>query len=155
MIIPPVNTTSFYAAVFKEPAANLLIGLIAKSFAERNEIGQVLVTSLDFESDVIATVELQNGLTELVKQMNVEHNVKTKFNPLFLPSTTSLYDVVDVDESGDISTIDGFNSPFTLMTVKIDTDQITDMADAKVMFRQFELPQLHVSLESHKEVSIS
>ena len=156
MITPP--TSSFYVAMFKEQAARFVVSLLAPSFGKNSDVMDVMVTSKDFVSDVQAIVELQDSTSEIAGHMveiDEELNVITKFNPLFMPKTGNLYDVVDVDDEGDVVSIDGFENPFTSMTIKYSVHDCQDFINARVVYRQFELPSLHTSLEVHMEPLLS
>ena len=158
MITPPANTPSFYVALFEEPAARFVVGLVAESFGKTDDIREVMVTSKDFASDVLATVELQDGTSEIASHMveiDEQCDVSTTYNPLFLPKTKSLYDTVEVDDDGDIVSIDGFHNPFTTVTIKMSIEDHPNFIDAKVVYKQFELPSLHTSLEAHMEPLLS
>jgi hypothetical protein len=157
MITPPLSTPSFYSAIFEQPAAKFVIGLVAASFAKNDDIDQVLVTSKDFTSDIEATVELQNGTKEVASHLvdvDEEIDVASKFNPIFLPPTEDLYEKVEIDHEGDVIEIDGFTNPFAIMTMKISIEECPNVIEAKVNYKQFPMPPIHEALAG-KEVLLS
>lgn len=158
MITPPDSTSCFYSAHFEKSAAQFMIGLLAESFASSDDVSQVLITSTDFKSDVEATVELQDGLDEVscnIVDSDDEVEFITKYNPIFLPSDFNLLDFAELDDKGDITSVDGFTSPFISMMTSISTPEMPNIIEAKVMYKQFDLPPLHTSLDTSKEVLLS
>ncbi len=158
MITPPLSAPSFYTAIFEGDAAKFVVGLVAESFAKNDDIKQVMVTSQDFTNDISAIVELEESTREVVSHLvDADEIIDTvvKYNPLFLPHAESLHDVVETDEEGDIISVDGFSNPFSVMTMKHSVPEHPNVVEAKVVYKQFDLPPLINELEGNKEVLLS
>lgn len=158
MITPPETTACFYSAHFEKSAAQFMIGLLAESFSRVDDVAQVLITSVDFSSDVQATVELQEGLDEVSANIVLDDDeieFYTKFNPIYLPNTINLLDVAELDDQGDVVSIDGFASPFVTMMITVSTDEMAHIIEGKVSYKQFDLPPIHVSLDANRETVLS
>ena len=158
MITPPETASCFYSAHFEQSAAQFMIGLLAESFAVCDDVNQVLITSTDFRSDIEAASELRCGLEEVsVNLVDDDADIEfiTKYNPIFLPNVANLLDIAELDDKGDIIMIDGFASPYISMMTSVSTDETPNIIEAKVLYKQFELPALHIELGVNKEVLLS
>lgn len=158
MITPPNGTPSFYAAILEKPAAEFLVSLLAPQFVRGGDIKEAMITSMDFNNDVEATVELQTAVKEIADNLidfHQEIDTAERFNPLFLPKTKDLYDLVEVNDDGEITTIDGFQNPFVVMYSKTSIENHPNVIEGRVVYRQFALPPLHESLEAYQEPLLS
>lgn len=156
MITPPFKNPIFYSLLLEKSAAQYVIGLVAESFAKNDDIEQVMVTSQDFTSDVEATVELQTGAQEIASNLvdvDEEFDCTAKYNPMYLPFNENIYDVVEVDDEGDVVEVAGFKNPFITMTLQYSLENQPNVIDAKVLYKQFNLPALHTALENKELVS--
>lgn len=138
MIIPPYSTPSFYTAAFNREAATELLRLVSPGYA--NDAAQILITSLDLASDIEAVHECQSSVTHIAELIGCE--MKTTFNPIYLPTAADLSDKVEYDEDGDVVKIDGFGNPFTAATFSCASEE-TKLIEASVSYKQFSMP--HVS----------
>lgn len=142
MITPPYKTDCFYSVNLKDSAAQFM----AKVFAPltSKDISAVLVTSIDFSSDVEATNELQSSISAIMKQLlpvSEQATPKIVFNPMYLPNMhTELLNGIEFDSDGDITSIAGFSNPFITMTLKAGSEEYPQLIEARVNFKQFELP---------------
>jgi len=157
MIKLPNTAPCFYAATFEKLAAQFVVGLVTESFGLGDDIAEVLVTSTDMTSDIEAIGELQEGLEEVASHLidfeeEDEIEFLTKYNPLYLPNSGDLYDTIDVDDKGDVVAIDGFSTPFVVMSIKMSMEDMPELMDGKVMFKPFELPTIHEALSNHEVV---
>lgn len=148
MITPPAGTRSFYAVLLENSAAKFAISkLVTEEFSD--DIERVLITSLDMESDLQVTAELFNA----VEHFNLlAHGQKPEvhFNPLYLPlGGEDTANGIDINEDGELSSIDGFTNAYTSMGLKLHDAQL-QLIDAKVNFQQFELPALSAILNAPK-----
>ncbi len=142
MITPPKGTTSFYAAIFEKPAAQFFISLIAPEFSKTGEIKEAMITSVDFESDVNAVVEMQNGIADVIDAVtgfDEEVHLDEQFNPIYLPTTKDFLDYAELNEDDDIVGIKGFNTPFVIMNCSVATQDHPKVITAKALYRQFAL----------------
>lgn len=158
MIKPPATSTCYYSALFDAQAAEFIAGLVTNSFGTSGDITTAVVTSEDFGSDVEAANELDDGLQEVFSNITDFDEVvdcDTRFNPIFLPSTSNILDVVSVsDSTGDVS-IEHFESPFIVLKTTFSTERFSDVITGCVKFNEFDLPSLHTSSDLNKEVLVS
>jgi len=156
MITPPLNTQSFYTALFEKDAAKFVTGLMSQSGSA--DVEQVLITSKDMTSDVEATNELQAAANEVMSNLvedESEVDTVVHFNPIYLPAYDgNLFEMIDVDGEGDITAIAGFGNPFITMSLKKSCHENIDIIDAKVNWKQFQLPPIN-ELLANKEVLLS
>lgn len=158
MITPPESTSCFYTAFFEKTAAQFVVGLLAESFSRNNDIEQALITSKDFPSDIECINELKNAVEDVSANIVLDDDeieIITRFNPIFLPKESDLYDVVDLNDEGDVIAIDGFASPYITMSLAVSTDEMANIIEGKVIYRQFNLPPAHVTLETNMEPLLS
>ncbi len=142
MITPPKGTTSFYAAIFDKPAAEFIVGLLAPHFSKSGVVKDAMITSLDFESDINAVLELQHGVADVVNGItgfDEEVHMDEKFNPIYLPTTTDFLQYAELNEDDEIVGIDGFNSPFVIMSTSITVEDCPNVIEGRALYRQFTL----------------
>jgi hypothetical protein len=142
MIVPPISTQSFYTALLEKNAAQFIVNLLSPSNIQ--DVDQVLIVSQSINSDVQATNELLYGVNEVMLNIaNMDEHIETTvmYNPLYLPKADTLA-AVDFDNNGNILTVDGFASPFISMTIKTNIKEQPPLIDAKVNYKQFELPMI-------------
>jgi hypothetical protein len=149
MITPPFSTPSFYTALLEHDAARFVVGLITTNNAGK-DIEQVLITSHDLPSDMHATNELRAGTDEVISHLldeGEEADTEVHFNPMYLPVLKNdLFDKVELDSDGDITAVDGFGNPFISMALKLSIPDFPGIIDAKVNYKQFELPAMNEML---------
>lgn len=158
MITPPQSTPSYYAALLEDEAANFVISLLCKSFHNKGEISQLLVTSKELGTDIEAANELQEGIDEIVNNITdfeEPSEVLVTHNPLYLPNVTDIYEHAELDDDGNITKIDGFTSPFISMQYSFSKEDHPNLIDGKVAYQAFNLPQMFSLTEPQKEQYIS
>ena len=158
MITPPAGTQSFYAAILEKPAAEFLIGLLAPEFVKTEHIKEAMITSADFRSDIEAAVELQEAVKEItdnITDFDQQSETIDRFNPLFFPKTKDLYSVAELDDTGEVIAIDGFQNPYIVMHSRTSTELYPNVIEGRVVYRQFELPSMQESLEVYQEPMLS
>lgn len=143
MITPPQNQPVFYSALLEETAASFVLGLLAPQSAMFGDVEQVMVTSLDFTSDITATVELKEAAQEIafhLVDIDEEIDVAEKYNPIYLAKKgDKIYDDVVIDHEGDIIEIQGFADPFVTMSLNVSIEDAPNVISAKVKYKQFQL----------------
>jgi hypothetical protein len=150
MITPPLHAPVFYSAILEGDAANFLTSLLTDTFAKSGDIQKVMITSQDFTSDIAAANELHEGTREIASHITAfdeEVDTVTRYNPMLLPKENAIFDLAELDHDGDILTVDGFASPYVMLTTKISTTSHPEVIDGKVVFKQFEISELNKGLE--------
>jgi hypothetical protein len=145
MITPPPDAKLFYSAFLEQDAAKFLVGLLAESFAHSDDVASALITSKDFDSDIPATLELQNGIEEIsanIVDFDEHVEICTKYNPIYIPNAIGdIFDIAEFDDSGDVTSIDGFKSPYVIARTSVYTDEKPKLIEGSVTYKQhFELP---------------
>lgn len=145
MITPPASVPSFYTVLFEKLGSQQLMKLMAPT--KGKDIEQVLITSLDISSDMAAMSELEKCVQSVVDGIGVPYDKQITFNPLYLPiESHKLEETLDLDNEGDISAVSGFTNPFIVMSLQVACDDSPTEVDAKVCFKQFELPSFNEML---------
>jgi hypothetical protein len=144
MITPPHSIGVFYTALFEKPIAHAIAKLMSPTAF--GDINQVLVTSLDIGSDIEATNEIDVATSSLVQA--VEHDRALTFNPIYLPmKADKLAEKLDISKEGEVQAVDGFANPFIIASIKISMPDAPEVIDAKVCYKQFELPSFRDMVE--------
>lgn len=152
MITPPAFVPCFYTVLFERPATPELMKLMAP--LKGGDIEQVLVTSKDISSDVLATSELEAGVQQIMAGAKLEFDRQMSFNPIYLPmDPDDLAEKLEVDKDGDIQAVAGFSNPFISAHLQLSTESRPDVVDAKVCYKQFPLPQFNEMLETQPLLS--
>lgn len=142
MITPPITTASFYTVLFERPGAQQLMKILAPIHG--SDIDQVLVTSTDLHSDMVAIAELSTCVKQIMENTGLTFDSTITFNPLYLPmSTVELEEKLEVNSEGDIKSVAGFTNPFITMSLQVACELHPEVVDAKVCFKQFDLPPFH------------
>lgn len=147
MITPPYSTPAFYTAAFNKEAATEVLRIISPEFA--NDAAQILISSQNFVSDVIAVNECQTSVDYIADLIGRES--KISFNPIYLPTTKDLSDKIEYDSDGDVFKIDGFANPFVSATMSCATED-TKFIDASVTYKQFDMPHVHEMLRRNPKM---
>lgn len=152
MITPPAFVPCFYTVLFEKPASPQLMKLMAPT--KGGDIEQVLVTSKDISSDIMAVHELENGVNQVVAGLAVSVDRQHTFNPIYLPmDPNDLAEKLEVDKDGDIQAVAGFGNPYISSHLQLSTEERPDMIDGKVCFKQFPLPQFTEMVEKQPLLS--
>lgn len=153
MIIPP--TECFYVVHTEGDAAEC----VAASFSEgsMSDIKQVVLVSEDFDSDIQATVSLDNTVEHVKRSMGPRDlTEKSTFNPLYIPSSLeAIESVFDNDvklEGYKFTGLDG--NPFTLKTVSLEDGQ-DGLLFGKVVCRPFDLPPYSEVISAHVNAKLN
>lgn len=152
MITPPAFVPCFYTVLFERPASPELMKLMAP--LKGGDIDQVLITSKDISSDVLATFELEEAVKKVVAGTGLEFDRIMSFNPIYLPmDPNDLAEKLEVDKGGDIESVAGFSNPFIASHLQLSTETRPDAIDAKVCYKQFPLPQFNEMVEKQPLLS--
>lgn len=141
MITPPLATQSYYVALFEKPLAQIISGLLAPTF--NKDIETVMVNSIDMDSDITATVEMQGAANAVIKLAGIEDvDQLIEFNPMYLPvSPDKMFDNVELDNDGDITSVSGFDNPYVSAKMTASSPEFPVFMDAKINYHQFALPE--------------
>jgi hypothetical protein len=147
VITPPALTPCFYTTLFEKPVASQFMKLMAP--VTGGDIEQVLVTSLDMDSDIQALRELQTGVDAMILSLGGKFDRKLTFNPLYLPmKPDELVLQLEVAKNGEIQSVVGFDNPFISMHLQFSTEERPDAVDGKICFKPFQLPQFNEMIEN-------
>lgn len=134
MIVPPMNTKSFYTVYLEKDIGQSLASMLTRAGAN---IQQVLITSVMMDSDIQAVDELQAGILKLTNETPT-----LEFNPLYIPKLDTDSIQIEASEEGEITSVAGFANPFVVAELKIAGDDDKSSMEARVYFEKFELPPL-------------
>lgn len=153
MITPPSSTPSFYSILFTAQVGTEVVRLMLPEPGK--DIENVLITSLDLKSDVLAIVECQETVQKVAEAFSKEFEKTVDFNPIYLPNRTDLFENVEYDQEGDLTTVAGFGNPFITAHIKYNAPEQPDFIDASVCYKQFELPSVNELLKNEGKVLLS
>lgn len=152
MITPPALTQCFYTVLFERPSAQVLMKLMTPF--RGGDIQQVMITSIDIDSDVLATCELDNGTKKVMENGDMEFDRQLAFNPIYLPiNPDDLTDKLDIDKNGDVQAIMGFANPFISAHLQLSSAECPAVIDGRICFKQFVLPSFSEMIETTQAIS--
>ena len=152
MITPPMETPCFYTVLFEKQVSQELMKLMAPT--KGGDIEQVLFTSINLGSDVMAAAELEHGVSAVVKGSGIVTDRLLTFNPLYLPmKPDELAEKLEVNNDGDIQSVAGFANPFITIQLRHSTELCPDVVDGKICFQQFPLPSFTDIFETQQLIS--
>lgn len=134
MIVPPINTKSFYTIYLEHEIGQTLAAMLTRASAN---IQRVLITSVMLDSDIQAVDELQTGVAKLTTTLPT-----LEFNPLYIPRLDADSTDIEASEEGEITSVAGFADPFVVAELKIAGVESKSALEGRVYFQQFELPPL-------------
>lgn len=153
MITPPSSTTSFYTMLFTAKAGTEVLKLLVPE--PGGDIENVLITSLDMKSDVLATVECEDAAKAMAERVDPTADRQIEFNPIYLPNRSDLFEQVEYDDEGDLTKVAGFGNPFVSASLKYSAPEQPEFIDAHVCYKQFDLPNINELLKNEAKVMLS
>ena len=158
MIDVPLSSAAYYVSFFEKDAAKMLVRTLIQDESILDDIDACLVTSLDFTSDIEACAELEYSSKSVLNNiMNLTDEIHNniKFNPIYLPGTLDLYEVAELDDNGNIVSISGFQSPYVVMASNFSYEENDDIIQSKVIYKEFETPNLFSTVFSKEKKVLS
>lgn len=142
MIIPPLSSKANYAVNLHGEVAHAALNQL---LTLPEVIQQVYIVSKSSDTDIELTNEVSAAIQKLVKEEDSAAACETKFNPLYLPRTEAIENLVEYNEEGDVISIDGFTNPYTTISIEAISHERL-VARAVVTLTEFDLPDLTTAL---------
>ena len=154
MIVVPYKTPAFYSVLAEKPAASFLCSLLSPTYGQAIDVVQFL--SRDMDSDVEATVELQDAINTVSNNLDIgEIDQQLQFNPMYLPTGEDLNKNLEYDSEGDVITVGGFVNPYTTAELKLSATNHPTFLNATINYQPFTLPSMSEMLSSHNRPPVS
>jgi len=157
MIEAPLNSPVFYVSFLTKDAATFTAGTLIQDKSVLDDIEACMITSNDFISDIEAFNNLElseKAVLDSIIHFEKEISTNTEFNPIFLPKQGDLIDLVETNDNGDIISIGGFSSPYIAMNRDI-TFNDDSIIQSKVIYKEFELPNLYTFVSKNESTVLS